>query len=1765
MNNWTYILLCTFLFLMLFLAGTAMAAVPCPDVHMYGSGTVTFTDDVYLNETGTACLTALGDDATVDCAGYSIIGDNSTGSMAITSNYSATQVLNCNIRDFETGILLNGSNNSAISSVTINQSTYGIHFISTNYSNISNSNIDVIDTAVSLDDNGYSGGGSLFNNVWGNTLTAQGSSIYLSVSASDSIIWNNTLFSPSGIELFVKDDGNTFYWNNFTDTAGLYVQDDSGGLNFFNTSLFNGTDWVGEGNLWGDIGGSDIISDPQTLSSYGAGWLIGNSGADYPYGDMGSGYGNTIGVADYAPLLFSPSILQNCSCGADLSTPNFVCNVTENQNYSGMGADCFDVAAENVTIECNGNYITGDDGGAYGIFSDQVNTAINDCNILTGFQEGVGFVGSDGGIINNTNATTDIDNAFYLLSATGAQIMNSNGTATGGGNIGAWVENSANNSIISSFMEGSTGGAGDGVVFLRGKNNSIISSTIIGVQGDAGVFIREENGSSVVGSNITSYTGIPAIWLWSCLNSTIDTSNATSDTGYGIYAHDGGNNNITNSTGYTTGVGGIYLSGETGDIISNSNGVADGYGINIASSTNISVIDSNATSNYYGITSDYGSDNSIIGCIANSGIYTFEAIYSDRLSIINSIGTSTGDNALLLHLSDAPKIANSTFIGTTEAYNAVAVQSITNGVFANNTFISTSGILGAQSLLFVDAFSTNNLFYWNNFTDNGAGNYVTDSSSGLNFYNTTIAGQGEGNIWANVGSLDITSIPQTLSGYDNYGGAWWIGNNGTAHPYNDANNGGKTSGVSDEAPLLQNPSFIPCNVHDCQALDQPNTYYKMCNDVNISGGLDCFPINDSNITLDCDGHSITGSDAGGSGIITTYPGYSYFGQTFIRNCSITGSFYYGVYLQNTYTGLPSEITDTNASGLSYGIITTGSDPISITNSIMTSPNIGLSLTGSVSNTVSHSIISTNCSTCSALNMDGARTSTISNSKINGEVLIAGAYSNTLINNTIDGQGGMIGCPSGYADAIDVIYGSNYNQFINNTISNATDNLVLVDSSPSHDSLFLWNNFTDTARLYVNDTSGGLSFYNATTPFGKNEGNLWANVMDDTVHITGSVASDYGGGLFIGDSDTYSDANSLGKTSGVIDYAPLTLENETPIHYNGTITIFKFVVNGTLSTSDFFININTDNFTDVFAGDNTTGTSYNLPSGTLVNVTEDPYENYSTSYSGDCIDASIIENDTIYCNITNTFNGTTPPPSCSSTIVTSFISPSPTAHTTDMLLGYCQQSNTNSENMTIDHKWYKNGALMYSGSTSNAPSGSTVLVGSIGSIDLSVGDNWTLSCQATAGDCDPSNWLNSTPTEIVASPPEVGMITVYKQVVGGSLTAGDFIIHVNLTGGMINITGNPSGVMLTGVAVGNYTIWEAPYANYTTTYSTNCQPIEVLNDTMSNCTVTNTYSPYVPGITNLTCTITGPDTIRNDTIKFYNATCYNATNASQILPCIGLNWTATNGTLGSNTTPDGSNPANNSINATGWDASTNNVLNAFNTSMEGLNCTYIYNITEATPVNCSINYSAFSPPTGATIIESTPKFNFTQIFNAYVSDPSAFDNYECDFYSVPDLNPIDGELQLVYSNMSVRNLMISAPGSYIVQCHVKAGICMASTEPRQYTFTYQDTTCTGDNTIFASILALVVLAAGFAYLHSKSLNQVWRSVWLALMFVMILAAIMGMQIQANADADTQTSGIMTALFTVIFWIFMIIMLVFAFNMVIGFIRIIQEAVNGKKKI
>ncbi|MDD5336926.1 MAG: right-handed parallel beta-helix repeat-containing protein, partial [Candidatus ainarchaeum sp.] len=233
---------------------------------------------------------------------------------------------------------------------------------------------------------------------------------------------------------------------------------------------------------------------------------------------------------------------------------------------------------------------------------------------------------------------------------------------------------------------------------------------------------------------------------------------------------------------------------------------------------------------------------------------------------------ATGQSALLPWTLYGGVIENSTFISNASA--AIRFYRAESGVnLTNNTFI------GAVSSVEISG-GSNNRFALNNFScTRDCILYVNDTVGG-NYYNNTVDGLNQGNIYANVldGTVDIkgrdeSSIPDL-----------YIGKGGSGYPYDSTTSGGMvTSDVTDWAPLTPTQGLV------CGVLDATGTTYNLSFDIDASGT--CFTIEEVDITLDCNGFSIIG-DATGDGISVVG---SY--DAIIKNCKIS-NFTQGVYLES---------------------------------------------------------------------------------------------------------------------------------------------------------------------------------------------------------------------------------------------------------------------------------------------------------------------------------------------------------------------------------------------------------------------------------------------------------------------------------------------------------------------------------------------------------------------------------------------------------------------------------------------------------------------------------------------------------------------------------------------------------------------------------------------------------------------------------------------------------------------------------------------------
>ena len=291
----------------------------------------------------------------------------------------------------------------------------------------------------------------------------------------------------------------------------------------------------------------------------------------------------------------------------------------------------------------------------------------------------------------------------------------------------------------------------------------------------------------------------------------------------------------------------------------------------------------------------------------------------------------------------------------------------------------------------------------------------------------------------------------------------------------------------------------------------------------------CLTVNASNIIINCNGFSITGGNASAS-----YGIYSTMSNTTVKNCNIR-DFETGIYYNTASGGL---ITNTSsvmvAGGNSYGVYLKTCANNTIQHSTISSgTNVALFLSAANTNILNNLTLSSTASTSLFLSNSGSNVlanSSLSSSYASGQIWHLSGNNNNFTNNVINGK----------ASALGITLAGSGHTLINNTIMNATTLLAISASG----SVLCLNNFSNTGTsiptAYVSDTNGG-NFYNCTYN-GTNQGNIYGNVMNKSVFVYGTTASNIPS-LYVGSNLNYTNVTSLGKFScnfaGCQDNAPLT--------------------------------------------------------------------------------------------------------------------------------------------------------------------------------------------------------------------------------------------------------------------------------------------------------------------------------------------------------------------------------------------------------------------------------------------------------------------------------------------------------------------------------------------------------------------------------------------------------------------------------------------------
>ena len=793
------------------------ASVYVSSIPISACGTLNITGAYYvLNQSisgaSSECIGVTASGITLDCQGHNITA-STPQSMGLVYTGAITNftLLNCN--------LVNGSvyNNNQLSAqllqnVNITSSSYSTTFNSYNTTmnnvrmNISGANIADPWTFYTAD---------IENSTF---ISNSGTTFNLYRAESGNVFFNDTFIGNTSAVQISSGSGNSFALCNFTCAAAgcLYANDTAGG-NFYNKTV-NG---INQGNIWPNVMNGSITVIGSSNSSV-QGLYIGSAGSGVPYNSTTSGGMVTSSVMDYAPLTTQSASLSSC---ANLSVTGTVYSLSSNVSING--STCFTMTAANVTLNCAGYTLTGNNvTGAYGIYSNQPNTTVENCNI-NGFSNGVYFNSVANGTIAGNNITTMNTTASY--NGIGIWINLCNGTTVTGNNVsgsryGIGMDSNQNDYVAGNIISSQTANTQKAVNIITSANgNALYNNTVYSWGSGINIATTSANnsvdcaGAGMTGNNASGYYGAysdslnttikncqisnfgTAIYFNSAKNgSIINTTASTTYTyssapnGFGIYLYNAANyNNITNCNFSASSGFSIYLTS------SSSFNTITGSSATSTSLENALVITSSSSNNTFTMTNATATvgEGLDIETSSNGNVFANGRISGNQTYGAAYVGWAANNNT----------IANNTINGGGKyAATLQKGSSNTGNRFINNTF------LNATVLLYLDTVSGGNTFYWNNFTNiaNNSTNtpiYYVNDSNGSNFYNTTIGGHGEGNLWANV----LNASVQVLGVNSSSVAGFYAGSNGSGYPYNSTTSLGKvSSGVVDYAPLT-NQSLPP--------------------------------------------------------------------------------------------------------------------------------------------------------------------------------------------------------------------------------------------------------------------------------------------------------------------------------------------------------------------------------------------------------------------------------------------------------------------------------------------------------------------------------------------------------------------------------------------------------------------------------------------------------------------------------------------------------------------------------------------------------------------------------------------------------------------------------------------------------------------------------------------------------------------------------------------------------------------------------------------
>jgi len=488
----------------------------------------------------------------------------------------------------------------------------------------------------------------------------------------------------------------------------------------------------------------------------------------------------------YSPILFGNITLDYTfnltSCG-NLTNSGYY---TLNNNITSTET-CFNIQAQNVTLDCQGNWINYSTSGSaldFGVYSNQFNSTVKNCNIVDGNwssttnnRYGVLYDTNDNSTISNTLVNTSNSVGVYLF--TNADFNNVTNNNISSNLTYALYVNDASNGVIDSNILYSKLGT---TLFLASNsnnniltNNNVTSTSSVGILLQTSQFnnltnnfaitsspttfhagIRIDSGNNTLinntGVSVSTPTGGIVMYSISASNNTLINNTGISLNGRGIYLYTNGNNLLTSNTGISNALYGIDISNSNEIIIINNTGISNsGHGIYLINSSNNTLVSnigmsnfsngiyvysnssnntlqnnlgiSNGTSSYAGIFVQLTFNNILINNTGRGNVSVgIEMISSNENILIGNTGISNTSHGIFIS-ANLCNLTNNT--GTSNALRGIMLYQASNNLLINNT-----GKSNTEMAILLSTSSNNNILINTN-ASGGYGYYVDLSSNNL--------------------------------------------------------------------------------------------------------------------------------------------------------------------------------------------------------------------------------------------------------------------------------------------------------------------------------------------------------------------------------------------------------------------------------------------------------------------------------------------------------------------------------------------------------------------------------------------------------------------------------------------------------------------------------------------------------------------------------------------------------------------------------------------------------------------------------------------------------------------------------------------------------------------------------------------------------------------------------------------------------------------------------------------------------------------------